>query len=130
MLSGSFFSIVYICSMTEDEKKFLAWWEINRDKQKKLVRQWFVGLPIGLIFVVPIILNLASGWYKRAEMEANSQQTSPMVLMVAMVVIISFLAVFYKRHQWDMDEQRYKELKAKEKQEQVEADKIIRENIQ
>jgi len=130
MLSGSFFSIVYICGMTEDENKFLAWWEINRDKQKKLVRQWFVGLPIGLIFVIPIIINLSSGWYKRAEMEANSQQTSPIVLLVAMIVIISFLAVFYKRHQWDMDDQRYKELKAKEKQEQVEADKIIRENIQ
>jgi len=103
--------------MTEDENKFLAWWEVNRAKQKKLVRQWLVGLPIGLVFVIPIVINLSSGWYKRADMEANSQQTNPMVLLVAMVIIISFVAVFYKRHQWDMDEQRYKELKAKEEYE-------------
>ena len=103
--------------MTEDEKKFMAWWELNRDKQKKLVRQWFVGLPIGLIFVIPIIINLSSGWYKRADMEVNSQQLNPVVLLVAMIVIISFIAVFYKRHQWDMDEQRYKEMKAKEERE-------------
>src|SRR5436190_3104425 len=103
--------------MTEDEKKFMAWWELNRDKQKKLVRQWFVGLPIGLIFVIPIVVNLSSGWYKRADMEVNSQQLNPIVLLVAMIVIISFVAVFYKRHQWDMDEQRYKEMKAKEERE-------------
>lgn len=95
----------------------MAWWELNRDKQKKLVRQWFVGLPIGLIFVIPIIINLSSGWYKRADMEVNSQQLNPIVLMVAMIVIVSFIAVFYKRHQWDMDEQRYKEMKAKEERE-------------
>ena len=101
--------------MTEDENKFLAWWELNRDKQKKLVRQWLVGLPIGLIFVIPILINLSSGWYKRAAMEANSQQTNPMVLFVAMIIIISFVAVFYKRHQWDMNEQRYLELMYKKK---------------
>ena len=95
----------------------MAWWELNRDKQKKLVRQWFVGLPIGLIFVIPIIINLSSGWYKRADMEVNNQQLNPIVLLVAMIVIISFVAVFYKRHQWDMDEQRYKEMKAKEERE-------------
>ena len=95
----------------------MAWWELNRDKQKKLVRQWFVGLPIGLIFVIPIVVNLSSGWYKRADMEVNSQQLNPIVLLVAMIVIISFVAVFYKRHQWDMDEQRYKEMKAKEERE-------------
>ena len=77
-----FFSILYICRMTEDEKKFMAWWEINRDKQKKLVRQWFIGLPIGLIFVIPIIINLSSGWYKRADMEVNSR-LNPAVLLIA-----------------------------------------------
>ena len=123
-----FFSILYICDMTEDEKKFMAWWELNRDKQKKLVRQWFVGLPIGLIFVIPIIINLSSGWYKRADMEVNSQQTSPIVLLVAMIVIISFMAVFYKRHQWDMDEQRYKEMKAKEERERKDAGDQIGSN--
>ena len=120
LIATHFFSIVYICAMTEDENKFLAWWEANREKQKKLVRQWLVGLPIGLIFVIPIVINLSSGWYKRADMEANSQQVNPMVLFVAMIIIISFVAVFYKRHQWDMDEQRYKELKAKEKYEKLE----------
>ena len=88
----------------------MAWWELNRDKQKKLVRQWFVGLPIGLIFVIPIIINLSSGWYKRADNILQSNSSLILVLLVAALLIVAFVVIFSIHHKWDMNEQRYNEL--------------------
>ena len=100
--------------LTEDEKKFIAYWEKNRDKQKKLVRQFLLGIPLGLLFAIAIVVNFSSGWYKRADMVANTQDFNPGVLIIALLIIIGFVAIFSRRHQWDMNEQRYRELKAKE----------------
>jgi len=104
--------------LSDDEKRFIAYWEAHRETEKKLLRQLIIGIPIGLIFAVPILIMLFSGkiWYKRADAVANTQ-LSPLVLIIAIIVIAAFVAIFYKRHQWDMDDQRYKELKAKEKHE-------------
>jgi hypothetical protein len=49
-------------------------------------------------------------------MQANSS-SSPVVLIIAVVCIAVFVAVFYKRHQWEQREQQYLELKAKEEKE-------------
>ena len=102
--------------LSEDEKRFLAYWEAHRETEKKLLRQLLIGIPIVLIFAVPILIILFSGkiWYKRADAVANTQ-LNPLVLIIAIIVITAFVAVFYKRHQWDMREQHFKELKEKEK---------------
>ena len=77
-----------------------------------------VGIPIGLLFSLPIIIIVFTGryWYVRADMEANAS-LSPTLLIICVVIIAIFVAIFYKRHQWDMKEQQYKELKAKEERE-------------
>ena len=98
--------------LSAKEEEFLKYWEAARGKQKKLIYQLLVGLPFGLLFGVLIIANFFSGWYKRAEMIANSQ-FNPMVLYLAVVLIAVFFAVFSKKFQWDQQEQRYKELLAK-----------------
>lgn len=98
--------------MTDHELRFIEYWEKNRDKEKKITKQWYIGLPIGLAFAVPIAINFSAGWYKRAQMTAQAE-FNPMVLVVALLIIITFIAIFYKRHQWDMNEQRYKEFVAK-----------------
>jgi hypothetical protein len=105
--------------LTESEKRFLKYWEENRLREKKLNKQLLLGLPIGLLFAIPVLILLFSGkfWYQRASMEANTQG-SPVVLIIAVICIAVFVAVFYKRHQWDMREQQYLELKAKEQEEQ------------
>ena len=95
--------------LTPKEEAFLEWWKANRERQKKLLYQLLVGLPFGLILGVLIIANFFSGWYKRAEMIANSS-FNPMVLYLAAVLIAVFFAVFSKKFQWDQQEQRYKEL--------------------
>jgi hypothetical protein len=104
--------------LTQEEKDFLQYWEKNRDRQKKVFRQFLVGIPVGLLFVIPIVVNFTSGWYKRAEMEANTQDFNPLVLLIALLLIVGFTAIFYRQHKWDMYEQRYRELLAKRSEEE------------
>ena len=103
---------------SENDKLFMIWWEENRLKQKRTFKQWLMGIPLGLLFAVPILINFLSGWFKRANMQLNSQlsnsEFSPMVLIVALVIIVSFIAIFSKKLKWDMNEQRYLELKARD----------------
>jgi integral membrane sensor domain MASE1 len=101
--------------LTKEEKEFLTFWEANRDSRKKVFRQWLVGIPMGLLIAIPILVNYATGWYTRAAMIAGAE-FNPLVLLLALVLIVSFTAIFYKQHQWDQLEQRYREIKAKEDQ--------------
>lgn len=100
--------------LTPREQQFLDYWRQNRDRQKKLLYQLGVGLPLGLVVGAVILTNFYSGWYKRADMIANSQ-FNPVVLWVAVVIIAVFIAVFSKKHQWDQQEQRYLELLEKQR---------------
>jgi membrane protein YdbS with pleckstrin-like domain len=100
--------------LTEDEKKFIVYWEINRFRKKKVLRQLAVGLPLSVFLVIAIFVNFFSGWYKRADMEIRSSTSLVLVLMVAAVLIVVFTTVFSVRHKWDINEQRYRELIAKD----------------
>lgn len=101
--------------LDQKEKLFVEYWELNRIKEKNILYQMLTGLPIGLLFALPIIFILFTGryWFKRADMVANAE-LSPVLLVVAVLIIATFVAIFYKRHQWDMKEQQYKQLKVKE----------------
>ena len=44
----------------------------------------------------------------------GNAQSNPMVLIVAVLAIAVFFAIFNKRHKWEMNEQRYLELKQAE----------------
>jgi hypothetical protein len=96
--------------LSKEENAFIGYWEKNRLRRKKTVRQFLLGIPAGLLIVVPIVINFGSGWYRRANMEANSDDFNPMVLFVALLLIVGFTAIFWQRHQWDQLEQRYREL--------------------
>ena len=96
--------------LSKEEDTFIVYWEKNRLRRKKTMRQFLLGIPAGLLIVVPIIINVGSGWYRRANMEANSDEASPMVLFIALLLIVGFTAIFWQKHQWDQLEQRYQEL--------------------
>ena len=104
--------------LPEEDQKFIEYWEQHRDREKKVLKQWLMGLPAGMLFGIPILMNLFSGWYKRANMDLNSHisngEFNPVVLIIALLIIVSFIAIFSKRHKWEMSEQRYQELKARE----------------
>lgn len=103
-------------SYTDDEIKFMEYWEQNREKQKKLLTQLMLGLPLGILFAMPIIVNFLLGrfWYKRADAVGLSQ-FNPMVLIVAFLLIAVFTALLNRRFRWEKLEQQYLELKAREK---------------
>ncbi|MEP6747327.1 MAG: hypothetical protein ABJB86_06360 [Bacteroidota bacterium] len=105
--------------LTAREKQFMEYWKQNRDKEKKIFRQLLFGLPLGLLFVVPIVLNFSSGWDKRATMWArgHTDDNSVSVIIIAALVILVFVAIFSKRHRWEMNEQAYRELESKQSKE-------------
>lgn len=113
----------YICNMafSQRELEFMQWWEQVRDREKKTFRQLIIGLPLGLVFAIPIVLSFFSSrfWYKRAEMVGNSQ-FNPAVLIIAVFAIAAFVGVFNKKLKWEQREQYYKGLKARQAAEQEE----------
>jgi hypothetical protein len=100
--------------LSEKEIEFMTYWEQNRLREKKVMKQLLVGLPLGVLFGLPVLINLFLGWYKRAGMVANAQ-VNPLILITAIVLIIVFVAIFSRRHKWEMKEQYYQELKARQR---------------
>jgi membrane protein YdbS with pleckstrin-like domain len=107
--------------LNDEEEAFIVYWKANREKQKKTFRQFLLGIPLALLFVIPIVINFFSGWYKRATMMANTSDFNPGVLLLALIIIVVFIAIFSRKFRWEQNEQRYIELLArKQKQEEME----------
>lgn len=96
--------------LTEDENKFVEYWETHRLSKKKLLKQLAIGLPLSTVLVIAIFANFFSGWYKRADMEIRTQSSLILVLVIAALLIVIFTTVFSAKHKWDMNEQHYREL--------------------
>ena len=105
----------YFCRhmLSEEEKNFIVYWEYNRTRKKKILRQLAVGLPLSVVLVIAIFINFFSGWYKRADMEIRSSASLILVVVIAALLIVVFTTVFSVRHKWDINEQRYQELLVK-----------------
>lgn len=95
--------------LSAEEENFIIYWEANREKEKKWLRQLIIGLPAGLLIGGAIIFSLISGWYTRADMVANTEM-NPFVFLFAILAICCFTAIFYKRNKWEEHEQQYREL--------------------
>jgi hypothetical protein len=107
--------------LSEEEEAFIIYWKANRDKQRRTFRQFLLGIPLALLFVIPIGLNFFSGWYKRAAMMSRGSEFNPGILLLALLIIVVFIAVFSRKFKWEQYEQRYIELLArKEKQRETE----------
>jgi hypothetical protein len=98
--------------LTSDEKAFIEYWEANRGRQKKIRNQWIIGLPAGIMIGMPILLSLFSRWNNQVQFMRRDQFY---VLLIAVGLIISFIAIFTIRHKWDLREQHYRELLEKQK---------------
>ncbi len=103
--------------LTQNEKDFVDYWEHNRIRKKKVLKQLYVGLPLGVLIVAAIFINFFSGWDKRAQMIINTDPSLILVVMIASLLIVVFIAIFSVRHNWDLNEQRYKELLARRDEE-------------
>ncbi len=97
--------------LTTDEKLFIEFWEKNRNKEKTFFRQLARGLPIGLVFALPILVAVIfHNWYKSMIYISGSQV---IVIVVGVLAIAVFFAVFRMKFKWENNEQLYKELKFK-----------------
>ena len=98
--------------LSSEEQVFLAYWEKNREQQRTSRKPFFIGLSGGFALGISLLLALSTGWYPRANMEANSKLSS-VVLLLAIMLISFFMAFFYRKFRWEMQEQRYLELLAR-----------------
>lgn len=103
---------------SQKEQEFVDYWKVRREKEGRFAWQLMTGIPIGLLFSMPIfiIVFTARFWYKRADMVAMSK-LNPVVLVVAVMLIACFIAVFHRRVQWEKKEQQYLELQQRERPE-------------
>jgi len=95
--------------LSSSDEIFLAYWSQNGEKQKTSTRPFLIGLSAGFALGISLILVLSTGWYERANMEANSRLSS-IVFLLAILLISFFMAFFYRKFRWEMQEQRYLEL--------------------
>ncbi|ANE50041.1 hypothetical protein [Flavisolibacter tropicus] len=101
--------------LTPDEKAFIEFWAVRRTEKKKSLRQFTVGLPLGVMIVLALFVNLISGWHKRAAMVIQNNSSLIIVIMIAAIAIVVFMTIFTKNHEWDQNEIRYQELLQKQK---------------
>ena len=99
--------------LTKEEKLFLEYWEKNRDKEKHFTRQLAGGLPIGLVFALPVLVAVIfHNWYKSMIYISGAQV---ILISIGVLGIAVFFAIFRMKFKWENNEQLYKELKFKAK---------------
>jgi hypothetical protein len=97
--------------LSAEEKQFMEWWSQNRSKERRLLSQLTVGLPLGIAFGFPILLSVMfRGWYKNMPYVSGTQLT---IILIAVLLVIVFYGIFKMRFKWEMNEQRYLELQQK-----------------
>ena len=107
----------YFCSMlTEREKQFMLYWEQEREKQNSIRAKLINGLPMAVLFSVPILLFITAvylffpEWYTKI---SGNLAGSLVTIIIAIILCILFYAYFRMHYKWEMNEQLYLELKAK-----------------
>lgn len=97
--------------LSAEEKEYMEWWELNRNREKKMLSQLTIGLPLGLAFGFPILLSVMfRGWYKNMPYVSGTQLT---IILIAVLLVVVFYGIFKMRFKWEMNEQRYLELQQK-----------------
>ncbi|HMK05811.1 MAG TPA: hypothetical protein VK489_16535 [Ferruginibacter sp.] len=103
--------------LSEKEKKFLVYWEREREKQNTVTAKIMNGLPMAVIFSLPILLIIFviyfffPDWYTKI---SNTSTGSFITVIIAVIGCILFFSYFRMHYKWEMNEQTYHELKSKE----------------
>ncbi|HRD58615.1 MAG TPA: hypothetical protein PK504_11220 [Ferruginibacter sp.] len=108
--------------ITEKERLFIRYWEHEREIQSRFSSKFINGLPMAIVFGLPIILFVLvvylwfPDWYAKI---SGSSAGSFMMAVIAVLICILFFSYFRMHFKWEMNEQLYLELKQKEKKEQA-----------
>ena len=103
--------------LSDKETQFLVYWEKNREKQNTVAAKLISGIPMALLFSLPILLLIVMvrlffpGWYmKISGISAGSFVTA----IFAIFGIVLFYSFFRMQFKWEMNEQLFKELKKRQ----------------
>ncbi len=104
--------------LSEKQQEFLLYWESAREKESTFARKILGGLPMAIMFGLPIILFVLAiylffpDWYMKV---SNTTSGTFVVTVIAVFIAILFFAYFRMHFKWEMNDQLYKELKYKQK---------------
>ena len=96
--------------ITPAEEKFYQQWEKDRLLPHYKRKPFLRGLSIGLSLGVLVLMITEVGWYERANMIANIRGNEIWVMFAILIISVGF-AWIYQQFTFEMNEQRFKELK-------------------
>src|SRR5690606_32828574 len=97
--------------LTKEEKEFIAFWEKEKDRQKKWTYLLFHNLQIGILFGAPIALFFMLEAPRHRSLITH---TDLVLIMTCIVLIVCFYAIFRGYSKWDASNSHYQILKMKE----------------
>ncbi|MEO7043998.1 MAG: hypothetical protein ABI091_01735 [Ferruginibacter sp.] len=106
--------------LSDKELEFLQYWEENRIPQSTFISKLIRGLPMAIIFGLPILFSVIVVYFFFPDWYTKISDTSAgtfMAAVVAVIIAILFFSYFRMSFKWEMNEQAYLELKYKQKKE-------------
>ncbi len=88
-----------------------------REKESHFISKLLRGLPVAVIFGLPILFSIMAVYYFSPEWYTKISQAASGVigtLIVAVTLTILFFSYFRMHFKWEMNEQLYKELKSRQ----------------
>ena len=107
--------------LTDDERRFVTFWEKNKELHSTFTSKLLRGLPMACMFGLPILLLIACVYLFLPEWYTKISKTSPETFLIVTLAVFAaiFFYAFTRMHfKWEMNEQLYKEIKYKEKKAQ------------
>lgn len=108
--------------LTEKEISFIEYWEKEREIQSSFSSKLMRGLPMAIMFGMPIILFILvvylwfPDWYTKI---SGTSTGSFVMVVIAVLISIIFFSYFRMHFKWEMNDQLYTELKLKQQKEQA-----------
>ena len=91
-------------------------WEKERERLNSFGSKLIAGLPMAVLFCIPILLFVTSvylffpEWYTKI---SNRLPGSISIIVIAVFICIIFFSYFRMQFKWESNEQHYQELKSK-----------------
>lgn len=104
--------------LTEKEIAFMRYWEEHREEQNSFVSKLLRGLPMAIMFSLPIVLFILAvyiwfpDWYTKISATTSG---SFVTILIAVFICVVFFSYFRMHFKWEMNDQLYGELKQKQK---------------
>lgn len=108
--------------LAEREEQFLIFWEKERLKQNGVIARILAGLPMAMLFGLPILILILAiyiyfpEWYTKI---SNTSTGTFVTIVIAVILCIIFFSYFRMSYKWELNEQIYQELKTKANKEEA-----------